>query len=402
MKEDPIFIVGVPRSGTTLLAAMLAAHSRLSCGPETHFYRLLAKVNASQICRPENWPELAVDFVCSLKHSNFAGEGVKYIVDKYQLDRQAITTFLADKEPSISNTLASLTEQHMTSRGKSRWVEKTPDHIAYLESVRRNHPRSPIIQIVRDPRDVALSLTKVPWGARSFLEGLTFWRRLDAAGEEFFSSDPLSYLLRYEDLISHPREELQRLCRFLDEQFEENMLDTSSTGRQLNTMNVPWKDKASQPLDTSRIAVWHSDLTSRQNQLAEAIVGDRLLHYGYPREENFARLGQLFPANRSLLEYGDSLEELTSRGVRFWKAHESEAPTVWVYLGDPSADNWIGQKKPETILNTLSITANIIIRSQASHNSVYWFPGERSETWTGYGAHWLKKLLTPHKLETHG
>ena len=72
MKENiksnaPIFVVGVPRSGTTLLAAMLAAHGSLSCGTETRFFHFLSQTDAEKLIKAENWPDSATDFLFKLK-----------------------------------------------------------------------------------------------------------------------------------------------------------------------------------------------------------------------------------------------------------------------------------------------------------------------------------------------
>jgi len=399
MKQDPVFVVGVPRSGTTLLTAMLAAHSRLSCGPETHFFRRLAEVDVDQLNDPETWPEPALNFISSIRHSGFTGYESKYLLEKYELDVSQIAAYLASKEPTIQNILASVTEQYMVRQKKSRWIEKTPDHLAYIHSIRTYYPASPVVRIVRDPRDVALSLMKVPWGAKSLLGALLFWRRFDEASAEFFSTDKNSDTIRFEDLVSNPAETLQKLCQFIGEEFEQAMLDTSSSGQRVNSRNVPWKQKVSQPPDTARIAAWRNDLTKEENQLAEAMLGDRLAVYGYPKEEKFTRLGKIFPAAHLAPKYMVGLKSVASTGVRFWETYQGERPTARVYLGDPSNDNWLNGKKSERFINTLLISWNIV-KARLQGNSVYWIPEPTGEQWTGYFAYFLKKLLTPFRLHS--
>ena len=238
---------------------------------------------------------------------------------------------------------------------------------------------------------------KVPWGAKSFLEALFYWKRLDEISDRFFSTDRNSYTLRFEDLIDAPGEELPKLCRFLGEEFEEGMLDTSVTGARVNSRNVPWKDKASKPLDASRIAVWRTVLSQPENQLAEAILGDRLEAYGYPVEEKFVRVGEIYPTYQLAVKYADVLEALTSTGVRFWRTHENEKSTVKIYLGDPGYNEWLNEKTTEKIIDTLSISADIL-KATVSDNSVYWIPEKEDGKWSGYCAYLLKKLLNPYKV----
>ena len=156
MNNAPIFIVGVPRSGTTLLAAMLAAHSRISCGPETHFFRKLSKADEDRLVMPATWPDAAIDFVCSIEHASFSNRKPIALIEKYDIDRRQIADYLQQKEPSIANILASITDQYRSKMGKMRWAEKTPDHLMTLHRLRQSFPDAPVVRIIRDPRDVAL------------------------------------------------------------------------------------------------------------------------------------------------------------------------------------------------------------------------------------------------------
>jgi len=398
MNPEPVFIVGVPRSGTTLLTAMLAAHSRMSCGPETHFFRKLSKTDPELICAPENWPRAALDFVGSIEHSAFAGYESKRLLEKYQIEESEIEHYLKDKDPSIPSVLASVTENHMRRMGKSRWVEKTPDHLEHVSLVRAYYPRSPIIRIIRDPRDVALSLLKVPWGARSFPEALLYWDRFDRVSAGFFATDSSAYTLRYEDLVENTREEAQKLCRFIGEDFEEGMLDTASTAGTVNSRNVSWKSKVSEPIDSSRTAVWRRELGRRENQLAEALLGDRLALYRYPLDERFERLGEFFPASHLAVKFADGVESVASRGVRFWPTSKAERPTVRVYLGDPARDHWLRQSGSKKLIEAMAISKDIL-QAGLRKNRVFWIPGEVDGGWAGYCAFWLRKLLNPFKLD---
>lgn len=373
MAGSPIFVVGVQRSGTTLLAAMLAAHSRLSCGPETHFFRRLAAVDEASLADERNWPQAATDFVSGITHIGATPGTTTTLLAKYRLDRDAIATFLAGRRPSIPAALEAVTAQYMAARGKVRWVEKTPDHLLYLEAIRRHFPDAPIVRILRDPRDVAVSLMKVPWGARSFLEGLLFWERMDAASRDFFLSDRHSYTLRFEDLVSDPAGELQKLCNFVGETFEPAMLDTSATGEEINARKAPWKEKVSKAADRSRAGAWREALSTREKQLSEAILGLRLRECGYPADcefKGFARVchGGLFEAGQ------EALEALAAEGFRFWPAHPGEAAAVEVWLGDPSV--WLGTD-PVVRMKRAAGWLTRLVRSQTVGPSLRWIPGPR-------------------------
>jgi hypothetical protein len=399
MSAEPIFIVGVQRSGTTLLAAMLAAHSRLSCGPETHFFRRLAKVDASRLCDPETWPQPAIDFVTSINHTGFVSRERTALIAKYNLERDGVAAYLRDREPSVAAALSSVTEQYMWAKSKLRWVEKTPDHILHTATIRQHFPRSPIIRIVRDPRDVALSLMKVPWGVKSLVEGLIYWERLDRVSREFFAADSRSLTIRFEDLIGDPPATLRTVCAFIGESFETGMLDTSSTGAEINSRRVPWKDKVAQAPDASRVGAWRTELAQRDNQLAEALMGDRLAAFGYPLNETFARVGTLRPGLSAAVGYAEELRTLASDGVRFWRRNPTERSTVTVYLGDPGSQEW-GEAGREHAsgheIRTVPLLANLM-RARLFGENVRWISGGAGQ-WSGYRSYVLKKCLSPFRV----
>ena len=94
-------------------------------------------------------------------------------------------------------------------RGKQRWVEKTPTHLVYLHEVRRHYPHAPIVRIVRDPRDVALSLLNVAMGSIE-LHGRDLAVALCRRSQRlFFEADRNSLTLRSEDLVVNPEGELE-------------------------------------------------------------------------------------------------------------------------------------------------------------------------------------------------
>lgn len=397
MDKAPIFIVGVPRSGTTLLAALLAAHSKLSCGPETHFFRKLPKSNLEQLYDAATWPNPAIDFICSVTQNSFSEGKQIYLIDKYQINKQVIVDYLFHHEPSIHRILSSVTEPYMTSLGKSRWVEKTPDHIEYVHLIRKYFPKSPIIRILRDPRDTALSLTKMSWGAMSIQEALSYWVRLDDSSKGFFRTDPLSYTIRYEDLILSTKDELQKLCNFIGEDFEDGMLDTSQTGKQLNSRNVPWKEMASKPIDSSKVSMWKREMAESDNVLAEAILGDRLEEYQYPASEKFDRFGVIFPNLRQFEKHDAQFQFLATQGIRFWKTHTNEKPSARIYVGDPANSDWTNGAISTKFQITLSILLEVI-QSLTKSDKVYWISENSEKHWTGFKAYLLKMLLASHKI----
>jgi len=239
----------------------------------------------------------------------------------------------------------------------------------------------------------------MPWGPRTWPEALLWWRQFDDASAAFFASDPQSYTLRYEDLVRAPREELSRLCRFLGEEFEEQMLDTSTTGRQLNSRGVPEKARVSQPIDASRIEVWKSELSQRDNRLAESLLGDRLRAFAYPLLEEWPRYGVIWPPTLEMAPYVDALTGLAEDGVRFWQARAGEQSTLKVYLGHPN--HWFTEDRRARLRGAATVLRDVAAAA-AGRGELFWFVGEAEPSPTGHTAYWLTRLLRPFARDPRG
>jgi hypothetical protein len=360
--EQPVFIVGAPRSGTTLLAAMLASHSRMSCGPETDFFYALRHTDVRRLTNLDCWPGPAVQFLASIRN----WEGVR-IIDNFGISEEDITTYLEGKPPSIASLLAALCEQHMVRAGKSRWVEKTPRHIDEVRIMRRYFPRAPIIRIVRDPRDVALSVTRMPWGSKSFLNVVVRWKRRDILSATFCARDPRSYSIRYEDLVLSPKTVLRHLCGFLGESYEPRMLEMWRGARQVvGSHNEAYHPRIGRELDASRVAVWESSLTASENLTVESLLGDRLQAYGYPVRNTFSTYLPVYPEGR-LINYPEVLRRMERERIRCWPLNARERPDGVIFLGQPA----FGKTRRKRVFNTVRI-AGLLLRLRLQRKPIYW------------------------------
>jgi hypothetical protein len=251
---EPIFVVGTPRSGTTLLAAMLGASSQVDCGPETRFFPWLEREDLRQLLDPVDWPERATRFVRSLALQDSPVHAL------FGVSEEQIRAYLADRAPSVAAMLESLTVTRARAHGKPRWAEKTPRHIESLEQIRREWPGAHILRVVRDPRDVALSLARVPWGNDSVAANLVHAARDDHRFSVFARGDVRTHTLRYEDLVTEPDGVLRRVCAIVDIPFEPEMIGRQGGLAGIAAPHETWKRKAGEPLDASRIGAWRDVL----------------------------------------------------------------------------------------------------------------------------------------------
>ncbi|MCB0107196.1 MAG: sulfotransferase [Caldilineaceae bacterium] len=373
----PIFIVGVPRSGTTLLAAMMAAHSRLSCGTETRFFHFLAKTDAQALCAPATWPQRAVDFLFSLHLVDCP------IPEHFGLTRAAIDDYLQAQAPTVPAILGALTDQLRQQEGKARWVEKSPEHLRHVPTIRHYFPASPIIRIVRDPRDVALSLMKTPWASDHFLDNLLVWRHYDEASASFFQTDSCCATVVYEELVQAPEHELRRLCHFIGEEYQSQMLDTSQSATHVVTEKDRWHRIVDKPADRSRSGVWQRELAEEENRLAEALLGDRLRAYGYPCREDFAYAATVYPALGTLCKHPGALHTLVNNGARFWRTAQEVQPEMQVYVGEPDRDRWLSRQRRLRLKRFLGIV-RAVLWGKLAHQRIYWVRDQQTMTKQSY------------------
>jgi hypothetical protein len=311
--DPPVFVVGGPRSGTTLLSAMLAAHSAFDCGPETHAlsrWSRLARSERARILDPGDWPRRATRFVTSLS----LGKQPVHLM--YGLSVEDVRAWLADRPPSLAAMLGSLTEQRARRAGARRWVEKTPRHLEVPELIAATWPHARIVRIVRDPRDAAISLTKVPFGTPSLLTNLSLLARMSEAAADFYRASRQALTVRYEDLVAEPERELRRLCDFVGEAYETAMLDDRSGAGGVAAAHEWWKGDATGPIDRSRSGRWAEEMPPEVQRYAALNMGDILEEHGYGVARPAARRLALVPAGDALsARYDDVLLRLAAADV---------------------------------------------------------------------------------------
>ncbi len=217
---SPIFVVGMPRSGTKMLREMLSGHSRVSPAiVETHFLPLWI----------ENWDRDG-DQTDRRRFERFCAQArrLPYFDDCDFIDEPVIS---ADEwyARCRSFTLQGVHEALMRhaaridDSGDVLWGDKTPEYLVSVEALVRLFPSARIVHIVRDARDHALSSHRT-WGknmfraAQRWVDGISEFRRQAARHRPNIAE------VRFEDLLDDPVRELRRLSEFLGLEFEGSML----------------------------------------------------------------------------------------------------------------------------------------------------------------------------------
>ena len=234
-----LFVVGCPRSGTTLLQSFLAAHPAVQSFPETAvFARLLATGSKD---RP------AVD-PASIQAARVRALGLLDTVGRRDLDGLIPEHMLSAAE--FARAFVAVLDRVTLDAGKNAWLEKTPRHLALVSEIRRLVPDARFVYILRDgPQNVA-SLYEaarrhpnVWWqeGADDLEEAVKRWNR-SMRYASALRDDPDVHVVRYERLISETEPELRTICAFAGLPFEPEMIDRrAEAARGIVTAAEPWK-----------------------------------------------------------------------------------------------------------------------------------------------------------------
>lgn len=261
MTFSPIFVGGAPRSGTTLVRAILDAHPDIACGPELRAFPALARL----------YRETASAMGATLAaHYSFDAECLK------ETFRRLIASFLAP----------------LHERSGKRFVaEKTPANALYFFELSALFPESRFIHVVRDPRDVVASLIKMDWrdaktGARlpitaSVADAAQGWRDHVAAARAARDRGASVYDLVYEDLVAEPEATLAKLFGFLGVSPSSAPLAHQLTFKAVAGENETSAAAVARPLNADAIERWRRDLSPASVAEIEEIAGPLLNACGY-------------------------------------------------------------------------------------------------------------------------
>jgi hypothetical protein len=261
-------VLGVSRSGTTLLKAMLDAHSQLAIPSESYFLPQLWNRHGA---RPKR-----VAFVEDLTRLERLRE--------WGVDPEAVRARLPER-PTFAEAIQSIYRLYAESRGKPRFGEKTPLYMQHLDVLERAFPGARYVHIVRDGRDAAVSLLAMTRKPRFNLsrprrvgDFAVAWRR-EVRTAQRFGRTHLYCEVRYEDLVAQPEARLREISAFLELEYEPGMLEYHR--REDPSLYADHPRLAEPPVRDTRS--WRRELRPADVELFEAIAGDLLTELGYER-----------------------------------------------------------------------------------------------------------------------
>lgn len=188
-----------------------------------------------------------------------------------------------DDRRTVKGLFEALGTLHAETAGKSRIGEKSPHHCHHVERIRRIFPAAKFIHIHRDPRDVIASRLSVPWTHSSHLYLAREWARImeRQMGHAERLGPDTHLTLRYESLVAEPEAQVRRLCEFLGESYEVEMLQFHERAQAgFSDRERAWKERTRQPLTDTSIGRYQRDLSTRQIAGIERTIGRQLLEAG--------------------------------------------------------------------------------------------------------------------------
>jgi protein-tyrosine sulfotransferase len=316
--NPPIFILGVPRSGTTLVRTILDSHPAIACGPETpwlggHHPRTAMRLHEFLVTHEHGY--------CANFHQprDVATRAVRLMVD------ELLTTYAR-------------------SRGKPRWAEKTPDNALYVPFLTELFPEAKLILVSREGLDVACSTSIVAehrrgvskWhegnlgfapdaGVRNTpLAALLRWRHWSRILSDALQSRP-HFRLPYESLVTEPEPVLRQLCTFLDEPFDAAMLAFAQKEHDFPGWEWGSADVQARPQITrDRIGRAHRDLTPPQLDILSTLIAPREAPLT-PTPDHIDTLRQWIAALAEPLGLGTPADHDWPRLTAAWLGHWTHA-----------------------------------------------------------------------------
>jgi hypothetical protein len=289
--ESPFFVIGSPRSGTTLLRLLLTSHPSLVIPPECGFITWL---------HPEygDWRRLEFS---DREHVHQFAQAVRNArkFETWRIDTNDIAQAVAAAHPATYAQACGCIYRlfcHRVGKASAMWGDKNNFYLTHIGLLRNIFPQARFVHIVRDGRDVACSYREVmAMGSNSVyrpelpIELEQIARRwsddIRAIRKELDPIEGVSAIeLRYEDLTSAPETELEGVCKFLGVDFAPTMLTFYDANRRNElepSVTLDWKRRTLEPISTGTVGQYRKVLSAVDIERFDEVAGAELRRYRY-------------------------------------------------------------------------------------------------------------------------
>jgi hypothetical protein len=260
-----VFVVGYPRSGTTLVHGTLAASKNVLTFRETHYFSRLFEGNLIK-----RWWRGRRRHLEIIIYSIFLQHDARelYVAEAKRWPSEPVRRFV--------KAVDRLTE----SRGRMMWVEKTPRHLHFVDRLEQRVPGSDFVHVLRNPLDAVLSLYRATnrhprlWGGRvSIPDAVERWKD-DCNLTMRYHGKPNHYIVLYDRLVTHPRDNIAQLCAFLGITYEQNMLRPQDSYHRVVEPWEDWKVNNSRSIGVVRRRPDHDDILDKWTKYIQDETGN--------------------------------------------------------------------------------------------------------------------------------
>ena len=234
-----IFLVGASRSGTTILQSLLAAHPSIISFPETKFFQYLLSPSKNSLSLEEGLKKFFIDYIKEPRFLSY------FNPNQSELEK--------------SNTLITVLDTLATEKNKDIWLEKTPQHIYYVDYLEKLLPDALFIHILRNGIDVIAS-TYEATRQNSGPDGWSGEWSIDFCFQRWQEAISISYqyaeknnhiLVKYEEFVENPRLTLLNICEFAQIDFDESMLVRYKETAPKLSLGEPWHQGIERKIEKS-------------------------------------------------------------------------------------------------------------------------------------------------------
>ena len=271
--DRPVFVVGCPRSGTTMLQLMLHAHPRIAL-PESRF--VLPAYDHRHEFGDLRDPQRRRDLGRWITRTHQFGD--------LGLDEERVIDAIVGAPPTLGSAIGTVFRLYAGRFGKPRWGDKSTTYLRHLPQLLRLFPDAQVITIMRDGRDCVASFKEAPWCRADLTQMIGYWAQAaDASLRAARRYGPDTYhVVRYEDLVAEPETHLRTICRFLGEEYDPAMARPHDVAEVAVPAYEAWHTRTRQAVTAERISSWRERLTQAEIERCEAFFGSRLSQFGYP------------------------------------------------------------------------------------------------------------------------
>lgn len=304
MKEinNPIFIVGAPRTGTTLTREILSLHSKIFLYNETHFFEsVYARGKQNKNITSQKLNE-AIEVMIN---RNNLWKGTKEFC--HGIEKDDYLKKVQQEGVSYKNILKIFLSIQAASRNKVIWGDSTPQDILFIKEIITLFPESRIIGLIRDPRDYLASnknyyRKNIAHYAERYdpiinsLLWKSYMNKLLKAKKDIVVKDQI-YLISYERLVDNPLQEVKALCEWLKIDFEDNMINVDSS----NSSYLPNKNTV-KGINKNSLGKWKSSLEPFEIFLTEIICKKEMIELNYLRSNEKFMFNYIFKITQVILK----------------------------------------------------------------------------------------------------